>query len=94
MDFHNLQISDNKYIDKVFTYLRQKLNRPEDAQELQEKTNVLIWGLLMSTMMRAAGRPGPNYNDKLVAFVNTNFAELDTLFDITQRLVLEINLAT
>ena len=41
----------------------------------------------MSTTMKAAAHLGPNYNDNLVTHRNTNFEELKTLFDITQRLI-------
>ena len=55
----------NVYLEKVFKTLRQTLNLPEDAQVLNEQTNVLIWGLFMSTMMKASVHLGPSYNDKL-----------------------------
>ena len=43
----------------------------------------------MSTTMQASVHLGPSYNDNLVAYRNTDFKELKTLFDITQRLVLD-----
>ena len=135
-DFHNMHISDNRYLEKVFEDLRQKLCLR--SYVLDEKTNVLIWGLFMSyldnvfknlrkqlnflektpiigievlktnaliwgfimlTTMKASVHIGPNYNENLVACRNTNFKELRTLFDITQRLILEhafeiLNVAT
>ena len=48
LDFHNVQISDHRYLEKVFKNLRQKLNLAEEALVLALKTNVLIWGLFMS----------------------------------------------
>ena len=56
---------------------------------LDEKTNVLICVMFMSTTMKASVHLGPSYNEKLVAFRNTDFKELKTLFGITQRLILE-----
>ena len=47
------------------------------------KTNVLIWGLFLSTTMEASIHLGPNH-----AYWNTNFEELQNLFDITQKLIL------
>ena len=42
----------------------------------------------MSTTMKAAIRLGPNYVGKLEVYRNTNFEELQNLFDITQKLTL------
>ena len=54
LDYHNVQISDNQYLEKVLKNLRQKLNLSRGAQVLNEKTNVLIWGLFMSTTTKEA----------------------------------------
>ena len=48
LDHHNLEFSDNRYTGKVFTNVWQKFN-------------VLIWGLFMSTTMKAAIHLGENY---------------------------------
>ena len=42
----------------------------------------------MSTTMEAAVHLGQNYTDNLEVHRNTNFEELQNLFDITQRLIL------
>ena len=84
LDCHILQISDYRSVDKVFEHFTQKLSIISCV--LDEKTNVLIWGLLMSTTMKASVYFGPSYNDNLVAFRNT---KLRALFAITQRLILE-----
>ena len=42
----------------------------------------------MSTTMKASVHLGTRYNEILVAYRDTNFEELKTLFDITQRLIL------
>ena len=87
--FLKKQISDHRYLEKVFQNLRQKLNLAEEAPILDLKTNALIWGLLISTTMKAADHLGPNYKENLVVCKNTNFEELKNLFDITQRMILE-----
>ena len=43
----------------------------------------------MSTTMKAAIHLGPNYIEILEVYRNTNFEELQNLFDITQRFILE-----
>ena len=86
-DFHNMQISDSLYVDKVFENLRQKLRL--SSFSLDAKTNVLIWGLLVPATTKSSVYLGLQYQENLVAYKNTNFEELKTLFDITQRLIVE-----
>ena len=43
MDHHNLQVTGYGYVEKVFTNLRRKLNRTEEDEIFDLKTNVLIW---------------------------------------------------
>ena len=53
------------------------------------KTNVLIWGMFMSSSMNAAIHHGPNYLANLEVYKNTNFEETQSLSSITQKLILE-----
>ena len=55
------------------TKVRQKLNRSEEDQTLDQKGNALKWGLFVSTTMKAAVLLGHIYNDNLIAYRNTNF---------------------
>ena len=58
-----MQISDHRYLEKVFKNLRKKLNIVEKAPIIgieALKTNVWTWGLFMSTPMKAAIHFGPN----------------------------------
>ena len=86
--FHTMQISDYRSVEKVFRNLRPKLTLSEDAQVFDLKINVLILRLFMSTTMKASVHLGPNYNQNLKGYRNTNFEDLKTLFDITQRSIL------
>ena len=43
----------------------------------------------MSTSMKAAIHLGPSYVENLEVYRNTNFKELQNLFDITQKLLLD-----
>ena len=52
------------------------------------KTNVLIWVLFMPTTLKVVIHLGPNYVEILEVYRNTNFEELQNLFDITQKLIL------
>ena len=42
LDYRILQISDNRYLEKVFTTVRQKLNRSEDDKIFGQEVNVLL----------------------------------------------------
>ena len=72
MEFHNMQISDNQYLEKVSKVLRKKLNLAEEAPILDVETNVLIWRIIMSTTRKAAVLLGPNHIAKLEVFRNIN----------------------
>ena len=66
---HNLEISNTRYIEKVFANVRQKLNRPEDDQVvLDQKVIVLIWGFFVSATRKAAIHLGETYNDNFGHF--------------------------
>ena len=87
LDYHNVQISDCRYVDKVCENLRQKLRLTSCT--LDANTNVLIGGLFMPTTTKSSVHLGLQYQENLAAYRNTNFEELKTLFDITQRLIVE-----
>ena len=64
MEFHNMQISDHRYPEKVFKKLGKTMNLVQEAPIIgieALKTNVLIWGLFWSTTMKAATYLGPNF---------------------------------
>ena len=87
-----------------YANLRQSIPR-ENPQELAEKVerrrestnywyrsvedHVFIWGLFVSTTMEAAIHLGPNYVEILELYRNTDFEQLQNLFDITQKLTLD-----
>ena len=45
----------------------------------------------MSSSMKAAIHLGPNYLANVEVYKNTNFEEIQSLFNITQKLVLELS---
>ena len=51
------------------------------------KTSVLIWGLFMSTTMKAT-HLGPNYGEKYGSKQEHELRGIQNLFDITQKLIL------
>ena len=51
--------------------------------------NGLIWGIFMSATMKASVHLGLDYNKNLFITKLTDFEELTTFFDITQKLILE-----
>ena len=74
LDYHNMQISDYLYVEKVFENLRQKLLLI--SHTLDAKTNVLIWGLFLSTTMKSSVHLRLQYHENLVAYKFSNFKEL------------------
>ena len=96
LDCHNLQVTDYGYVKEVFKNLRHNF---ESLEMFDLMTNVLIWGLFMSTTMKSAVRLGREYQQSSIACRNTKFEEIKTLFDITLRLVVDnssdiLNLST
>ena len=80
------------YLEKVFKTFGKKLNLVEEAPLMvieALKTKVSIWGLFMSTTMKAAIHLRPNYVENLEVYRNTNFEELQDLFVIAQKLILD-----
>ena len=59
LDYHDLNITEYKHVEKVFTNLRHKLNRSENDEMFDLKTNVLIWRPFMSTTMKISNSPWP-----------------------------------
>ena len=51
--------------------------------------NVLIWGMFMSSSMKAAIHLGPNYVVNSEIYKNTKFEEIESLFNVSQKLVME-----
>ena len=56
---------------------------------LDLKVNVIIGEFLMSGTMKATIHLGLDHNANLFTYKNTDFEELETLFGVTQKLILE-----
>ena len=81
---HNMQISHDRYLNKVFQNSQKQFGNNENSPQFAIeaiKTNVLV--------MKAAIRLGPNYNEKWEEYKNTYFEEIQILFGHTQRLISE-----
>ena len=93
LEFRNMQISDSGYFEEVFRNSMKKVNLAEDAPPLEiskhtNKTNI-VFDLenVYVGIMKAAIHMGPDCTEILEVCKNTNFEELQNLFDITQKLV-------
>ena len=51
--------------------------------------NAMIWGIFMSAIMKAAVRLGQDYQQNLCTTEDTDFEKVRTLFDISQKLILD-----
>ena len=76
-------------MDTVFANVRQKLGRPKEDKMDQIKTNVTIWGLFMNASWNAVSHLGKDHDEHLRVTRNTEFCEIQPLFSITQKLVLD-----
>ena len=80
--------TNHQYMSKIFQFLRKRLTTlPFSMQAC--KTNVLTWGMFMSSPMKAAIHLGPNCLTNSEIYKNTNFEEFDSFFNITQKLTME-----
>ena len=84
LEFTNMQISNSGHLEKVFKNIKKKVNLAEDAPPRGSKRTQPT----LSAPMKAAIHMGPDYIEILEISKNTNFEELQNLFDITQKLVL------
>ena len=86
-EFRNMQ-----YMTEIFHFLLKKLEITEAYSTFSVaalKTNVLIWGNVHVFVNKAAIHFGPNYLVDLEVYKNTNFEEILSLFNITQKLILQ-----
>ena len=77
---------------KIFQFLQKKLGTTEGYSTFSmeaSKTNMLIWEMFMSSSMKAAIHLGPNYLANLEVCKNTNFEEIESIFNITEKWIME-----
>ena len=92
MEFLNMKITDYQYLSNVFQFRQQKLGIKTGCVTFgieATKTNILMWGLLMSSSMRAAIHLGLNHEENLETYKNMNFEQIETLFNITKKIDIE-----
>ena len=87
-----MKFTNHQYMTKVFHFLQKTfgISAGYSTYSMEAlKTNVLIRIMFMSSSMKAAIHLGPNYLANLEVYKNTNFEEIGSLFNITQKLILE-----
>ena len=85
-----MMIADSNFLDKIFRFLQKKLGGQEGHESLgisASKTNIMMWGLFMSSSMRAVIHHGQNYKKNLETCKFTNFDQIENFFSVTQNLV-------
>ena len=90
--FQNMKFTNHQFRKKIFHFLQKKLGITEAYSTFSLvalKTNALIWRLFVASSMKAAIHLGPNCLANLHVYKNTNFEEIQSLFSITQKLILE-----
>ena len=91
-EFQNRQYTNHQCMTKILHFLPKDLGITEGYSNFSMeafKTNVFIWRMFVSSSMKAAMHLGPNYLANLEVYKNTNFEEIQSLFNITQKLILE-----
>ena len=91
-EYQNMRYQNHQYMTKIFQFLQKKLGMSAGYSTFSmgaKKTNVLIWCMFMSSSMKAAVHLGPNYLTNLEIFKNTNSEEIEYLFNMTQKLIME-----
>ena len=76
---------------KFYQYLQKKLDVTDSSiEELgSAKTNILMWGLFMSSSTKATVHLGQIDVEENRMFMNVYVEEIKSLFSIVQKLVLE-----
>ena len=90
--FQNMKYTNHQYMTKIFHFLQKKFGITAGYSTFSMKalkTNVLIWGSFMSSSMTAAIHLGSDYLQNLEVFKHANFEEIQSLFNVTQKLILE-----
>ena len=91
LHFHNVQISDCRYLEKVFKNLRKKVEsrrrRTSNWYRSVEDQRIDL-GTIYVDNDESLHPSWPNYVENLEVYRNTNFEELQNLFHITQKLML------
>ena len=87
-----MKYTNHQYTTKVFHFLQKKFGFTAGYSTFALealKTNVLISGMFMSSSIKAAVHLEPNYLANLDNDKNTNVEEIQSLVNITQKLILE-----
>ena len=91
-ELKNMEYTHHQCMSKIFQFLRKKLGMSGTKATFSMeayKTNVLTLGVFMSSSMKAAIHLGPNYVSNSEIYKNTKFEEIENLFNIAQKLVME-----
>ena len=82
----NMEFMKHQYMSKIFQCLPKKLGMSATHATFSMeayKTSVLIWGMFMTSSMKAAIHFGPNYVSNSEIYKNTKFEDIDSVFNIT-----------
>ena len=91
-ELRNMEYTNHQYIGKIFQFLQKKLGMSASDSIFSMaayKTSVLIRRMFMSSSVKAAIHLGPKYLANSEIYKNTQFEETESLFNITQKLVME-----
>ena len=90
-EFRNTEHTNHRYRCKIFQCLEMLGMSAVNATFSMDayKTNVIIWGLFLTSSMIAAIHFWPNYVSNSEIYKNTKFENIENVFNITQKLIQE-----
>ena len=93
-EFRNMSITDSEYIRRSSDFLQQELGIQEGHESFSfrvSKTNIMMWGLFMSSSMRAKIHFGQNYERNLETHRSMIFEQIENLFSVTPNVVVDLS---
>ena len=81
---------NREYMQKVFQNVKDRLRHNEGVSEISmdsEKVHISIWTLFMASSTQAALHMDPNYAKNLEIFKNSEFENIESLFNVTNMMI-------
>ena len=91
-ELKNMEYTNHQYMSKIFQCLRKMLGMSATNATFSMdsyKTKKMTWRLFLTSSMKAAIHYGPNYVSNSEIYKNTKIEDIESVFNITQKLVKE-----
>ena len=91
-ELKNMEYTNHHYMSMIFQCLQKKLGMSATNATFSMdayRTHVLIWGMFVTSSMKAAIHLGPNFLSNSEIYKSTKFEDIETVCNITQKLLRE-----